>query len=233
MIRIAIVEDEQIYIEQIQAYLEKYRSETGEEFSVTVYGDGDSIVEKYRAQFDIILMDIQMKFMDGMSAAQEIRKMDSEVIIMFVTNMVQYAIRGYEVDALDYILKPLVYLDFSQRLRRAIERLHKRERKFITLSVRGGILRLDVSDIHYVESEGHKLIYHTASENHLVQGTMKMAEELLKDYSFSRGNKCYLINLAHVEGVREKCAVVNGESLQLSRPRLNAFMQDLARYWGD
>lgn len=233
MIRIAIVEDEQIYIEQIQAYLEKYRSETGEKFSVTVYGDGDSIVEKYRAQFDIILMDIQMKFMDGMSAAQEIRKMDSEVIIMFVTNMVQYAIRGYEVDALDYILKPLVYLDFSQRLRRAIERLHKRERKFITLSVRGGILRLDVSDIHYVESEGHKLIYHTASENHLVQGTMKMAEELLKDYSFSRGNKCYLINLAHVEGVREKCAVVNGESLQLSRPRLNAFMQDLARYWGD
>lgn len=55
-----------------------------------------------------------MKFMDGMAAAEEIRKMDSEVIIIFITNMTQYAIRGYEVDALDYMLKPVNYFAFSQ-----------------------------------------------------------------------------------------------------------------------
>ena len=67
-------------------------------------------MENYSGDFDIILMDIQMKYMDGMTAAEQIRKLDSEVIIMFITNMTQYAIRGYEVDALDYVVKPVEYL---------------------------------------------------------------------------------------------------------------------------
>ena len=101
MVRIAIVEDEDIYIKQLTEYMKRYQQESGEEINVTVYRDGDGIISKYKAQFDIILMDIQMKFMDGMTAAEEIRKTDSEVIIIFITNMTQYAIRGYEVDALD------------------------------------------------------------------------------------------------------------------------------------
>ena len=66
-----------------------------------------------------------MKFMDGMSAAEEIRKVDTEVVIIFITNMAQYAIRGYAVDALDYVLKPVSYFAFSQRLSRAIGRMKK------------------------------------------------------------------------------------------------------------
>ena len=62
---------------------------------------------------------------------------------------------------------------------------------------------------------------------------MKSAESALADMHFSRGNKGYLINLEHVEGVRDKCAVVKGESLLLSRPRMNAFMQDLTKYWSE
>ena len=61
-----------------------------------------------------------MKFVDGMTAAEEIRKMDSEVVIIFITNMTQYAIRGYEVDALDYVLKPVSYFAFSQKLKRDV-----------------------------------------------------------------------------------------------------------------
>lgn len=81
MVRIAIVEDEDIYIKQLTEYMKRYQQESGEEINVTVYRDGDGIISKYKAQFDIILMDIQMKFMDGMTAAEEIRKTDSEVII--------------------------------------------------------------------------------------------------------------------------------------------------------
>lgn len=227
------MEDEESYVSQLKEYLEEYQKTAGEEFQVTVYRDGDAITAKYKSQFDIILMDIQMKFMDGMSAAEEIRKKDSQVVIMFITNMTQYAIRGYEVDALDYILKPVSYFAFSQKLGRAIAKIHKRETKYIIVMIKGGILRLDTADIYYVESEGHNLIYHTAGGNHVAAGTMKSAEEQLGGMSFSRGNKCYLINLAHVERIKDKCAVVKGENLQLSRPRLNAFMQDLTRYWGE
>ncbi len=75
-------------------------------------------------------MDVEMKFMDGMSAAEEIRKMDTEVVIIFITNMAQYAIRGYAVDALDYVLKPVSYFAFSQRLNRAIGRMKKRDKDY-------------------------------------------------------------------------------------------------------
>lgn len=233
MIRIAIVEDEDSYIEQLTGYLQEYRKTANEDFDITVYRDGDAVVASYKAQFDIILMDIQMRFVDGMTAAEEIRSQDSEVVIIFITNMTQYAIRGYEVDALDYILKPVSYFAFSQKLSRAIARIKKRESKYVTVSVKGGILRLNVSDIYYIESAGHDLIYHCASGNHTASGTMKSAEEEFGGMSFSRGNKCYLINLEHVEGIQDKCAVVRGEHLQLSRPRMNTFMQDLTKYWGE
>lgn len=233
MIRIAIVEDEDSYIEQFTDYLQKYQKTAGEEIDITVFRDGDGITAEYKPEYDIILMDIQMKFVDGMTAAEEIRRVDSEVIIIFITNMTQYAIRGYKVGALDYILKPVTYFSFCERLSHAIGRIKRRGRSFVTIPVKGGILRLDTSDIYYVESQGHNLIYCTSKGSYLSSGTMKSAEEQLSGLGFSRGNKGYLINLAYVEGIQDKCAQIKGESLQLSRPRYNAFMQDLTKYWGE
>ena len=74
MISIAIVEDEELYAKQLQQFLHQYEKENKEMFDITVYSDGDQIVNKYKSQYDIILMDVEMKFMDGMSAAEEIRK---------------------------------------------------------------------------------------------------------------------------------------------------------------
>lgn len=233
MIRIAIVEDEDYYVDQLTGYLAEYQKSEGEDFTVTVYRDGDAITAEYKAQFDIILMDIQMKFVDGMTAAEEIRRMDAEVVIIFITNMTQYAIRGYEVDALDYVLKPVSYFAFCEKLKRAVSRIKRRNNSYITLTVKGGIIRVNVADIYYVESAGHNLVYHTGNTDHLSSGTMKSAEEQLTGYGFSRANKCYLINLAHVDGIQDKCALVKGEMLQISRPRMNAFMQELTKYWGD
>jgi DNA-binding LytR/AlgR family response regulator len=233
MIKIAIVEDEASYAKQLQDFLEQYEKEHEESFQVTVYSDGDEIVHKYKAQFDIILMDIEMKFMDGMSAAEEIRKVDSEVVIIFITNMAQYAIRGYAVDALDYVLKPVSYFAFSQRLSRAIIRMKKRETKMIAINIKGGTVRLDAANIYYIESQGHNLIFYTTTGDYEAVGTMKEAEEKLTDLNFFRGNKGYLINLSHVDGIQEGCAIVKGNQLLLSRARKKIFMEALTRYWGE
>lgn len=174
-----------------------------------------------------------MKFMDGMSAAEEIRKADTEVIIIFITNMRQYAIRGYAVDALDYVVKPISYFAFSERLNKAIERIKRRERHNVLLNIRGGVLRLSVEDIYYVESQGHTLIYHTANGDYEVSGTMKQVEENLEPYDFCRGNKGYLINLAHVDSMQDGCAIVRGEKLLLSRARKSVFMEALTNYWSE
>lgn len=233
MIRIAIVEDEAIYAKQLQEYLLQYEKENGEVFEITLYKDGDQIVYKYKSQFDIILMDVEMKFMDGMSAAEEIRKTDTEVVIIFITNMPQYAIRGYAVDALDYVLKPVSYFAFSQRLNRAIGRMKKRESKVITVNIKGGTMRMDIANIYYIESQGHNLIFHTASGEYEATGTMKDVEDKLLPEHFFRGNKGYLINFAHVDAIHNGCAMVKGEPLFLSRSRKKDFMEALTAYWGE
>lgn len=233
MIKIAIVEDEQLYAKQLHEYLRKYEKENGEVIEVTIYSDGDQIVEKYQSQYDIILMDIEMKFMDGMSAAEEIKKIDTEVVIIFITNMTQYAIRGYAVDALDYVLKPVSYFALSQRLNRAIGRMRKRESKMIMVNMKGGIVRLNIANIYYIESQGHTLILHTILGDYETSGTMKEMESKLLGMNFCRGNKGYLINLQHVDGISDGCAIVKDEKLILSRARKKEFMEALTKYWGE
>lgn len=233
MIKIAIVEDEELYAKQLNEYLRQYERENGEAIEVTIYSDGDRIVDKYQSQYDIILMDIEMKFMDGMSAAEEIRKIDTEVVIIFITNMTQYAIRGYSVDALDYVLKPVSYFALSQRLNRAIGRMRKRESKMIMVNMKGGIVRLNIANIYYIESQGHTLILHTILGDYETSGTMKEMEGKLLDMNFCRGNKGYLINLQHVDGISDGCAIVKDERLILSRARKKEFMEALTKYWGE
>lgn len=232
MISIAIVEDEKGYATQLTEYLKQFEQESGHEFQITLFTDGDEIIENYRAQFDIILMDIQMKFMDGMTAAEEIRKQDPEVVIIFITNMTQYAIRGYSVDALDYVLKPVSYFAFSQRLNRAIERMKKPAKTYLTVAVKGGTQKIEMDHIFYVESNGHNLIIHTNTENYVTNGTMRELEEKLLELNFFRCNKGYLVNLQYVDGIRDGCAVVHGEQLLISRARKNEFMKVLTEYIG-
>ena len=217
MIKIAIVEDEAMYAKQLQDFLRQYETENGEAFDITIYSDGDQIVHKYKSQFDIILMDVEMKFMDGMSAAEEIRKIDTEVVIIFITNMAQYAIRGYAVDALN----------------RAISRMKKRETKMIMVNIKGGTVRINIANIYYIESQGHTLILHTILGDYETTGTMKEMEEKMQGMNFCRGNKGYLINLQHVDGIQDGCALIKGEQLVLSRARKKEFMEALTNYWGE
>lgn len=233
MVKIAIVEDEDQYAEELQGYLHQYEKEQGETFDIKVFTDGDQIIHRYKAEYDLILMDVEMKFMDGMSAAEEIRKVDTEVVIIFITNMAQYAIRGYAVDALDYVLKPVSYFAFSQRLNRALGRMKKREQKVLTINVKGGAVRVDAANVYFVESQGHNLIFHTAAGDYESAGTMKDVEDNLSQAHFFRGNKGYMINLAHVDGIQEGCAVVKGSVLVLSRSRKRDFMEALTSYWGE
>jgi DNA-binding LytR/AlgR family response regulator len=232
MIKIAIVEDDVTYSEQLKEYLRRYETDFSDTFDVTCYFDGDEIVEDYHSQFDIILMDVEMRFMDGMSAAEAIRRVDKEVVIIFITNMPQYAIKGYAVEALDYILKPVSYFAFSQRLSRAVSRMKKREQKSIVIPIKGGTARVDINSIYYIESQGHDIIYHTSSGEYVSSGTMKELETTLTPHHFFRGSKWYLINLQQVDGFENSTATLkNGKKIPLSRSRKKEFMEALAKYW--
>ncbi|MCZ0703223.1 DNA-binding LytR/AlgR family response regulator [Natronobacillus azotifigens] len=228
MLRIAVVEDEEVYQKQLIEFLERFQQEKEMPLDIEIYTDGDEFINKYDAQFDIILMDIQMPLMDGMSAAEEIRKIDSKVIIIFITNMAQYAIKGYAVDAMDYVLKPITYFSFSERLDKATKKLRKRETHYLTVKVTNGYIRLEVSDIYYIESQGHKLIIYTKDGEIESSGAMKDLENKLSDYGFFRLHRGYFVNLSHVEGINDSCALVKGDEIPISRAKRKNFMKSLA-----
>ena len=230
MIHIAIVNDDKEYIEQIRQYVEQYERDGGESIKLSVYDDGDSIVYKYRSQYDIVVMDVEMRFMDGISAAEEIRKNDPEVVIILISSTTKYAIRGYSVEALDYLLKPVSYPTFSQCIDRAITRIRKRK-KAITVNIKGGIARFDSSDIYYVESRGHSLIYYTVFGEWETVSTMKEAEAVLCDMGFFRASKWYLVNVDHVNSFKDGCINLANKSLSVSRAKQKELLELLRARW--
>jgi DNA-binding LytR/AlgR family response regulator len=127
MVQVAIVEDDFITQKLLREYLHRYGAKHKEAFEIFTFYDGQEIVENYQPKFDIILLDVKMEKMDGFSAAKHIRTVDNDVILIFITNMGQYAIKGYEVDALSYLLKPVSYFAFSQELKRSLKRIAKRK----------------------------------------------------------------------------------------------------------
>lgn len=233
MLRIAVVEDDKTYAAQLKEYLVRYGTEKNQKISVALFPDGEDIVTDYSAEFDIILMDVEMTFMDGMTTAERIREKDNEVVIIFITNMPQYAIQGYKVDALDYVLKPISYFAFSQRIDRALTRVKKKEATYITVAQKGGKKKLNVDEICYVEVRDHDLIYHSTKGDIVTKSSMKEAEDTLGGTKFFRCNRCYLVNLEYVEDFRGNDVTVASDVIQVSRARKKAFMDALNDYMNE
>ena len=232
MIRIAMVEDEAAVREQLQGYLQRYTRQYGTEFAVTEFSDGVEILDAYRPVYDIVLLDVEMKHLDGMETARRIRELDRDVVLLFITNMAQYAIKGYAVGALDYVLKPVPYFAFSQQLQKAEEKLRRRARHYLAVPVEGGLRRLDTAQIYYMESEGHRVHFYTEEGEFSAPGALKTFEEKLADLPFARCNSGYLVNLAQVKSVQQGLAQVGPYELQVSRPKRKSFLAALADYIG-
>ncbi len=233
MNHIAVVEDSARDRAVLDSYLEKYQQEKNCHFQITHFTDGDEIALGYKGGYDVILMDIEMTFMDGMSAAEEIRRADPEVLIIFITNSPQYAIKGYAVQALDYILKPLSYYAFCQRMDRVRELLDNHQKHYLTVPCQGGVQKLETSDIYYVEVCNHDLLFHTRQGEIHSTGSMRSIEEKLSPESFFRSSKAYLVNLEHVDGIREEDAIVHGDRVQISRAKRKTFLAALNHYMGE
>lgn len=226
MISIAVVDDEKIFQEQLSAYLKRYGEEHGLEMNISCFDDGLDITDDFRARWDIIFLDIQMEHLDGLQTARKIRERDGEVVLIFVTTMAQYAINGYEVDAFDYILKPLSWPQFEIRMAKAVREVEKKKaHRYLYLKKYSDVVKISTEELLYIEVSGHTLRYVTREETFERRATIGEAEEELAGLPFARCSLSYLVNLKRIDRISGDTVVIGTCQLPLSRNRKKEFLQ--------
>ena len=230
--KIAVVEDNSESFEILYGYFDKFSKEFNSNFRVTRFSDGEKFLQSYKKKdFDIILMDIDLPGLNGMETVKKLRELDQDVTVVFVTNLAQYAVAGYEVNAFDFIVKPFTYYHFSVKMRRVINRFEgKRDIRFWINVTGSGRKEINSAKLKYVEVVKHKVIYHTEEGDFVTLGSMLKAQEQLKEASFALCNRCYLVNLKYVTGVHLFEVIVGGEALQISHLKRNEFLAELNHY---
>lgn len=233
MLTVAVVEDDQSAVAHLHECLNRYASShDGVRFDVKEFSEPTGFLDPYEAKWDIVFMDIEMPNMDGMEAAQRLRRLDSDVKLFFVTNMAQFAAKGYEVDALDYIIKPFVYENFERKLTRAV-RLCERDSDAIVIAQRGISQRFRLRDISYIEVRGRNLEYHMESGTISAFGSLKDVEAELGSYGFLRCGNPYLVNQRYIAAVRGQSVLLeNGLELPIGRAFRKSFLTGLAAVLG-
>ena len=230
MYRVAIVEDEEAAAKSLSLYLERFGQEVGEGFQIVSYPDPVALLDKYPG-FDLIFMDIRLPHMDGMKGAIKLRERDRCAKLIFVTSMAQYAARGYEVDAMDFMVKPVHYSDFCFKMKRVMNALHMDRSKDLFITHSGGMVRLRSEELLYVEVRGHKLTWHLMDRVIESRGSMDTAREILSSLTFLRPHNSYLVNPRHIDWVQGYELSVGGEVLSISHPRKKGFMEEMTSWY--
>lgn len=232
---IAIVEDEIEWQETLKKYLETYLNQKEVSYEVKTFLNGEDFLSSFfEGEFDLIFMDIDLgkDKIIGTEVSRRLREIDDEAVLIFVTNLAQYAIEGYSVDALDFIVKPLVYDPFRMKMEKAYKIINSRAKeKNVIISVEKASKKILAKDVYYVEISNHDLYYHTKDEEYKVRSSLKNVMEQLDGLSFAQCNSCYLVNLAYVERVEKDMIVLsNGSSLKMPRTRRKEFLKALGDY---
>ena len=195
MLHIAICDDEKDFVEHLTGLLLQYSRDTGREIKITAYYDGMELIEKYDTTIDLIFLDICMKMVNGLHAAERIRQMDENVGIIFLTTLTQYGLEGYKYQATNYIIKPLKYVRLKSEMDKFIRRRQKDETPSLVIANDTGKYKVSLKSIRYSETYHRNLMFHTENENIICYKSMKEVEKQLADRSFVRCHTSYIVNL--------------------------------------
>ncbi|MCR5491443.1 MAG: LytTR family DNA-binding domain-containing protein [Bacilli bacterium] len=231
MRNVAIVEDNDNDAAVLTAYINDFGKANGIDFHIDRFVDPIAFFDTYRPIYAVVFLDVEMPRQDGVSASKRLRQIDKTVSLIFVTNLVQYAQKGYEVDAIAYLIKPVRYYDFSLCFRKAIDIYVSLERRDFNIKTASGLARVSTEKLVYVEVARHRLYYHLVDDVLEVTGALGKVEEELKEFGFLRCNQCYLVNPRFITGIKGNDLLIGGVVLLISRPRKSAFLEELAKWY--
>lgn len=228
----AIVDDEAVEAEELKKYLEEYFRERDIECSVSLFSDVLFFLSNYHFEFDCIFMDYDMPGLNGMVGSKKLRNLDPNVPIVFVTKMEQYAVSGYEVNAVEYMLKPYEkerFLRMISHVENIIQRNTQKQGSII-LSTQEVSVKIPYASLYYVEVDKHNMLYHTERGIYTVRGSMVATKERLPSDLFALCNSGYLVNLAHVSFIGLNYVQVGDDKLVISRAKKKGFIEAMHKF---
>ena len=229
--RIAICDDEEYYREYMQRIVKDYFQRKGNSCQIHLFScGGDFCANAEAVDFDILFLDIGMEGQNGMDTAYEIRKRGLDMEIVFVTAFRDYVFEGYKVGAVRYILKTELEKEVSECLD-AILKNHKREERSVCFSFVKGQREILLSDLYYVESKAHKLVFKVGSDELAMYDVLDHVEERLSEQYFIRCHQSYLVNLEHIVQIKGyRLYLSDGTEIPVSRTRYQETKKQLLHY---
>lgn len=201
VINIVICDDNLEELEKIYSYIANKFKELGLSFKISSFNEGQDLVEHMNSSkevYDIIFLDIYMKFSDGINIARKIREFDKECKIIFITSSKDHAVDSYDVSAFHYILKPVNEEKLSSVIRMAVEDLNK-ENKQVVIKNKKGSYRISYKDILYAESKARVVnIYLKAGDIVSFYSKLEDFVQSLQDERFLKCHKSYVVNMDYI-----------------------------------
>ncbi len=234
MINFVICDDEKHIRDKLESYIKEYGKSRFEEVSINAFSSGGDLMMHYPVNADIILLDIKMGTPDGLETARIIRNIAPNVCIIFITSMNNYALRGYEVKAFGFLIKPVPYDVFCNEIDMALIQRSKQGHHFILIRDRSGqeLHQIDTNDICYVEVKNHDLYYVLDKSSIACRGSIKDAERNLKPFGFFRCHASFLVNQRYISSIGESLILSSGTEIPISKGRKKDFISDLTNYVG-
>ena len=227
--RIAICDDEQNQIEYITSIVASWSAHEGHGCEIRTFASAEAFLFEYEEDkaYDILLLDVEMKNMNGIELAKRIRKDNNRAEIIFITSHFEFVGEGYEVDALHYLIKPISVEKLTQVLTKAAEKLSV-EPPSVVISCEGETVKLYESDILYVESFLHYIVIHMKDNEYKIKENISVFENRVSD-DFYRIHRSYLVSLKHITRISRTSVNIGNTELPLSRGKYDdinrAFIQ--------
>lgn len=227
LLRVAVAQNRTEDIVRLKEHLTRFGSETDTKITFAEFFNGADIASDYQSCYDIVFLDVALPLLGGLPAAKQIRSLDKYAVIILTADSKEYAMDGYTVGALGYLLKPVTFSDVSQIMHRASEKVFGRKTSYMFVPTEKGVKRLSTCQILYIESYSHKMKLKTATEEFMISGVMKELESSLSDKCFFRIAKSYLINLRYVDAVEGDRVFIGDKDVNLRRGTKRMFMKAL------
>ncbi len=223
--RIAICDDEQQFLSDFRCITDRlYKSL---DMLVDSFSSGAALLKQFRLRaYDLVFLDIEMPEMDGITLAEELRALSDTVSIVFLTGHIEYAIRGYEVNALRYLTKPAD----ERKIRAVIDHVLQKMENEKTLWIRTdeGEMRLRLAEILFIESQNQNVVISTDADSYSVRGNMRDFEQRLTPEGFFRIHRGYLAALSKIRQISGREAVMeDGTRLPVARSKETALREAL------